>query len=181
MKATAPGGKLNPIPNCTITIGGTVIQLKALPEIDDNKQANYDNEDGIGRTQPFLTYRSSGFRTIGLNLHFYVTASEDIDEIWGYIRALQSTVYPNPGDPYSPPSICQIQCGDIFQDVNGDHICAVCTSCGVKYGTETAWYKGSYLPCKVDINTSWYVTYANSQLPGADQILALGSTGGGSF
>lgn len=180
MKATAIGGKLNPITKCTITIpSGPTITLKALPEIDDQKEANYEQEEGIGRTQPYLTYKNSGFRKISMTLHFAVTDESDVDTIWGYIRALQSTVYPNGGGssgaPYEPPAICKLQCGKIFKDVNGDYVCAVCTSVGVKYPTEPAWDEETYLPWKVDVSTSWQIVYSPNDLPGADKILALGN------
>ena len=177
MKATQGGGKLVPL-DCTIFVPpNTDITLKALPDIDDTKQANYEADEGIGRTQPFMTYKNSGFRQINIGLHFFVTDQEEIQEIWGYIRALQSIVYPQPGQngaPYAPPPICSIHCGDIFKDTNGGDICAVCTSVGVKYDTTVAWDEDTYLPWKVDVTTAWQVVYANSELPGADQILQLG-------
>jgi hypothetical protein len=183
MKASLPGGHLRPLDNCTITIGvgassfaieSKTIVLRALPDIDDTKEANYENDEGIGRTQPFLTYKNSGFRKIGLTLHFFVTDESDVAEIWENIRALQSTVYPLEGDPYTPPKICQIKCGNIFFDAANDGICAVCTSVGVKYDTSVAWDENTYLPYKVDVTTSWYVVYKNSDLPGANSILSLG-------
>ena len=177
MKATVIGGKLNPITNCMISISnGPTIMMQALPEIDDQKEASYEADEGIGRTQPYMTYKNSGFRKIGLSLHFYITDDSDVDMIWGYIRALQSTVYPTDSPaPYAPPNICKLQCGKIFKDVNGDYVCAVCTSVGVKYPTEPAWDEETYLPYKIDVTTSWQVVYTPNDLPGAEKILALGS------
>ena len=177
MKATAIGGKLNPL-KCSITIpGATTITLKALPDIDDSKDASYEEESAIGRTQPFITYKNSGFRKIGLGLHFFITDDSEVAEIWGYIRALQSVVYPGPeknGAPYTPPAICSLMCGDIFKDTNGGNsVCAVCTNVGLKYDTSIAWDEKTYLPWKMDVNTSWHVVYLNSDLPGSDMILKL--------
>ena len=190
MKATVSGGRLAEL-DCSISIPyGPTIKLKALPDIDDQKEANYESDPGIGRTQPFMTYTNSGFRKISLGLHFFVTDDKDVAEIWSYIRALQSLVYPGPpsygmhGMPYVPPAICSIHCGMIFDDTgsgkNGpsgkNNVCAVCTSVGVKYGTEVVFDEKTYLPWKVDVNTSWNVVYKNSDLPGSDMILNL-STG----
>ena len=179
MKATFPGGMINTLNDCSIYVPefGN-IEFQSLPEIDDSKEANYEGSEVIGRTQPFITYKNSGFRKIGLGIHFYITDESDVSTIWGYIRALQSVVYPGPGNsdvPYTPPAICQLSCGKIFNDINGNnYVCAVCTSVGVKYPTEPAWDEDTYLPYKVDVTTQWYVVYTPDDLPGSDMILELG-------
>jgi hypothetical protein len=180
MKATLPGGRVNTLPDCSIDIPdyefGPVL-FQSLPEIEDTKESNYEASDVIGRTQPFVTYRNSGFRKINMTMHYYVTDQNDISMIWSFIRALQSVVYPGPGDqsvPYTPPAICQLSCGNIFNDINDrNYICAVCTNVGVRYPVDYVWDETTYLPYRVDITTSWYAVYSPDELPGSDMILDL--------
>ena len=203
MKATK-AGRLLPIPDCyiiipikgapaTITPGETPgkIELTVLPDITDGKQANYSSEDIIGRTAPLYTYSHSGDRSIGMQLHFYITEPGDAIRNLGYLRLIESAVYPREGEgtsgaPYRPPVICKLRCGDLLSTKAEDDqgVCAILTSYSVKFPTEVAWENtenpfvnlegGQYCPYKFDVDTSWIVVYTNPELPFADRIVQTG-------
>ena len=201
MKATNKG-VLNPIPDCyiivpirgapaTITPGETPgkIELTALPDISDGKSANYSSEDIIGRTAPLYTYSHSGDRSIGMQLHFHVVQEGDAQRNLGYLRLIESAVYPREGAagsgaPFRPPVICKLRCGDLLSTREEPELCAILTSYSVKFPTEVAWENtenpfvnlegGQYCPYKFDVDTSWIVVYTNPELPFADRIVQTG-------
>ena len=210
MKATK-AGRLLPIPDCyiiipiqgapaTITPGKPdgMIELTVLPDITDGKSANYSSEDIIGRTAPLYTYSHSGDRSIGMQLHFYITEPGDAVRNLGYLRLIESAVYPREGEsgaPYRPPVICKLRCGDLLSTKAEDDqgVCAILTSYSVKFPTEVAWENdpapppgfvgpvqtlsdqgGQYCPYKFDVDTSWIVVYTNPELPFADRIVQTG-------
>ena len=167
--------RLAEITNCYITIpsqkgAGTTITLRALPDISDSKQAQYNDENVIGRASPIKTYSHSAARTISMGLHFYITHPDDEKDNAKYLRALESAVYPQDGSggaPFIPPPICTINCGKLLAT---KPLCAILMSYSVKFPPDVAWTK-DYLPCRFDVDTTWEVVYKSADLPGQDRIL----------
>jgi hypothetical protein len=192
-KATAENGSLTQIDKCFIVVpsknGEVTIQLKSLPDITDTKSANYNFEPVMGRSSPFVTYSHSEQRTISMTLHLFVTNSEDISTNLTYLRAIQSAVYPRSSDVYPviPPPVCRIKCSELLaqkpagDELNGmssasqsshsEPLCVILRSYSVKFPTEVSWDENTYLPWKIDIDTTWDVVYKNSKLPGQERIL----------
>lgn len=178
MKATT-NGKLNYIPDCYISIPGfgNPITLKSLPDISDGKQASYNSENIMGRSNPMYTYSHSGDRNISMQLHFFITEEGDALKNLNTLRQLQSALYPREGKggaPYMPPCVCTIKCGNLLSD---DPLSVVLQSYSVKFPTEVAWWEGEegqYCPYRFDVDTSWLVVYRSSDLPYANRIFNTG-------
>lgn len=174
MKATNSTGALLPIPNCTINIPGCrTIELNALPDVSDTKEAQYNDEPIIGRAFPLKTFSHSENRVINMTLHFFILNPADVTLRMDNLRAIQSATYPRDGvsgnTPFIPPPVCQLQCGRLLGD---RPVCAVLRSYSVKYPIDVVWteYEGAYLPIKFDIDTQWQVVYRSDRLPGQQNI-----------
>jgi hypothetical protein len=179
MRATLADGQLIAIPNCYVRIVGSGIDMKilmqSLPDISDGKSATYTDESAIGRSTPFKTYSNSDNRAISWTAHYIVTKKTDIPLLFGYIRAIQSTVYPfnnkeaeTGGAPYSPPPICQIECGKLLS--HSGPLNAVMKNYSIKFDTSVPWDEETLLPYKFDIDMTFDVIFNQSSLPGANLI-----------
>lgn len=174
-KATLPDGSLAVLTNCNILVGNQEILLRILPDISDQKSASYSDESIIGRSFPVKTFSHSENRSISMELHFIALEKNDIFFNLGYLRILQSAVYPRDGQggsPYRPPPICKLKCGALLGD---DGVCAILRSYSVKYPTDQVWDEETYLPYKFDVSTTWEVVYSSSDLPGAEKIVISGA------
>lgn len=176
MKATLPSGQLNELLQCVIDIpGGEKIILNNLPDISDSKQAVYNNEGIIGRSNPLYTFSYSGERNIGMQLHFFVTHPDDIQRNLRYKRLIESAVYPREGagdgTSYLPPPVCTIQAGELL--ARGP-LCVILRSYSVRYPTDVVWDEATYLPYRFDMETSWTVVYSSVNLPSQDRIITIG-------
>lgn len=198
-KATTVG-KLNPINSCTISIpglernskpsenpndpGGTVllpgykpetIVLNNLPDITDSKSAVYNQEAILGRSFPMYTYSHSGDRVINMQLHFFVVEYVDIATNLRYLRLLESAVYPRRSDvsgmPFQPPPVCQIECGRLL---GNEPLCVVLQSCQARFDTNVPWDVETFVPFKMDVDTSWLTVYDSADLPFQDRIIKSG-------
>lgn len=173
-KATAPGGKLNPLKDCLISIPGAgEIQLNNLPDISESKSAEYNDEPVMGRSTPMKTYSHSGNRSINMTLHFYVVSKEDAANNLADLRKLESLVYPRTGKsgmPFQPPPVCSIKCGKLLGD---EPLCVVLRNYSVKFPTDVAWDTETYTPFKFDVDTQWDVVYQTQNLPGQEKIMGL--------
>jgi hypothetical protein len=179
-KATLPGGPLVEIANaqgksdCWLQIPPRPkIYFRVLPEISDQKGADYSDESVIGRSSPLKTYSSSQNRSIGMQIHFVVSHPDDVNINLDHLRWIESAVYPRTGNlagaPYVPPPVCQIKCGTLLADFP---LCVVLKSYSVKFPTEVAWDSTTFCPFKFDVDTNWDVVYRTSRLPGQERILA---------
>jgi hypothetical protein len=178
MKATN-NGSLVDIPQCQITIAGRTITLKSLPDISDSKSAIYNNEAIIGRSFPLYTYSHSGDRSLNIQLHFFVVDPADAKTNLGYLRLIQSAVYPRPGAPFLPPPVCQLSIGYLLSgNPDGGEkpqpLCCVLQSYSVKFPTEVAWQADTFCPFRFDVDTSWLVVYTSSDLPYQNRIMTSG-------
>lgn len=174
MKATVESGALKDLDKCYINIQGYGnIYMQTLPDISDQKSANYTDENAIGRSMPFKTYQNSDNRTVSWTCHFVVCQQSDISRFWDYIKAFQSAVYPRTAGkaPWEPPPICKLKCGDLLSK---QELCAIMKSYSLKYDTSVVWDEETYLPYKFDVDLSFDVVYNQSDLPGAERILSLG-------
>jgi hypothetical protein len=152
------------------------IILDNLPDITDSKSAAYNDEPVIGRSTPFKTYSHSENRTIGMQIHLFVTKTSDIENNLLILRAIESATYPKKSDgntPYLPPPVCKIKCGDLL---GATPLCVVLKSYSVKFPTDVSWFSNNlaYTPAKMDVDTSWDVVYQSDDLPGQNSILAFG-------
>ena len=188
-KATI-SGTLQKINNCVIVIPDEnniqshEIIMTNLPEISDSKQAIYNNESIIGRSAPLYTYAHSGDRTIGMQLHFFITQEKCPNLTCGqcaycnlnHLRWIESAAYPRHGSnnaPYLPPTICRIKCGDLL-GANNAAVCVVLQSYNVKFPTEVAWDAVTGCPYRFDVDTTWLVVYSTDRLPYQSRIYTRG-------
>jgi hypothetical protein len=184
-KATQSGSLIPlPVDKCTIVIpgykgrNGNKIVMNNLPEISDTKSAVYNSEGIIGRSTPLYTYSHSADRNINFQIHFFVVDPGDESNNLADLRAIQSAVYPRPGDgglPYKPPPVCKIKCGDLIT-AKGKWICAVLQSYSVRFPTEVAWdtVEDTFCPYRFDVDTSWLVVYSSAYLPYQKRIIRTG-------
>lgn len=178
MKATDGTGSLQVIQNCFISIPGyKMITFNNLPDISDSKSVAYNDEPVIGRSTPIKTFSHSENRTISLNIHMFTLNQNDVEKNLSDLRALESCAYPRDGNnsvPFIPPVVCTIQCGSLLGTYG---VCVVMKSYTVKYPTDVPWDEigGTYLPYRLDVETTWDVVYNSQNLPGQDQILNSGS------
>jgi len=77
------------------TLDRFLITLYVLPELTDQKGAEYPDEPITGRSFPIKIYNYSGNRSIGLKCTFIVQEKTDILKNFQSLRALQSTVCPD--------------------------------------------------------------------------------------
>lgn len=152
----------------------TTIVLNNLPDLGDSKQAVYNNIPVMGRSFPFYTYSHSGDRTINLQLHFFILKKGDGDKNLGYLRRIQSAVYPRQGNetvPYIPPVVCRIKMGELL---GTSPLCVILQNYSVRYPTDVAWDRETLCPYRFDVDTSWYVVYSSENLPYASRIISSG-------
>ena len=180
--ATDATGKLNFIPPCYIKVEKEIIYMYSIPDISDNKDAGYDEQNGMGRTSPFKTFNSSGSRKISWKLTFVSNDYESRERNLKNLRLLESCVYPrrDPANiiPYIPPAILRIACGDLLCK-RGEELNVILTSYNVSFPVDKVWNSeddGSavFLPSKLDVSLSFEVVYDSRYLPGADRIITLG-------
>ena len=176
--ATSSGGQLKTLnDNCWVSIPNYgKIQLKILPEISDSKKATYADTIVIGRSTPIKTYSHSDNRTISMKMHFLVVQQSDIQTNIKYLWAIESAVYPRLGqnsNPYTPPPVCHIQCGQMLGDAP---LCVILDNYNVSFPTNVAWDKDTLLPYYFEVTTSWHVVYATSSgIPNQDKIISHGA------
>tara|TARA_Y100000034_G_scaffold136453_1_gene213002 strand:- start:3456 stop:3983 length:528 start_codon:yes stop_codon:yes gene_type:complete len=172
-KATDGFCDLQVIEKCKIIIpGATPIIINNLPDISDTKSAAYNDEAVIGRAVPLKTYSHSENRVINTKIHFFIRKAEDGEFNLRQLRAIQSAVYPQTGDPYKPPPVCQLECGDLLSLEKP--LCVILLSYNVTFPTDVAWHKETYCPYKFDVDCSWQVVYANVGLPTSSRIFTSG-------
>ncbi len=171
MKSTMDGGALSLIDNCYIKIQGEIITMNILPDISDGKSAQYNDEPVIGRSFPMKTYSHSDNRSISWTAYFISTSKEDIGRNLGYLRLIESAVYPRDEDfqPYAPPPVCALMCGQLLDRVS--ELCAVMKSYSVKFPTDVAWDKHTNLPYKFSVDMQFDIIYESSDLPGQERIM----------
>ena len=110
-----------------------------------------------------------------MQLHFIVSKPSDVAENLQKLRAIQSAVYPRDGAngaPFIPPPVCRIKCGSLLS-AQGE-VCVILKQYSVKFPTEVAWNENYFTPMKFDVDTTWEVVYASSDLPGQERIFGLG-------
>lgn len=153
------------------------VELNNLPDITDSKSVAYNDEVIIGRSTPLKTFSHSENRSISMQIHLHSLRECDVEKNIAYIRALSSVLYPTDGDkttPYIPPPVCRMKCGRLFSD---SELCVVLKNMSIKYPTDVVWDERTYLPIKLDIDTTWDVVYSSApgSLPGQARILNFGS------
>ena len=147
--------------------------MHALPDISDSKSAAYNDEPIMGRSFPIKTYSHSENRTISMQIHLYVRKKADAETNLGILRALESALYPRDDNttPFLPPPVCRIKCGRLLADQD---LCVVLKQYSVKFPPDVPWDEDTYIPWKMDVDTSWEVVYKSTDLPGQSRILNTG-------
>jgi len=171
MNGTDSGGRLKPIPDCWVYVGGQTLTLDNLPDLSDAKSASYNDESVIGRSSPIKTYSNSDNRSISLSVNLFVQEPGDELKNLRTLRRIQSAVYPRAGQatPYAPPQICKIKCGKLLSN---QPLCCVLKDYSVKFPTDVPWDETTLCPYRLEISMTFDVVYSSSTLPGAEQILA---------
>lgn len=173
-KATNSNGILQEIEDCYIQISKSIkIPMRITPDISDGKGATYGDETAIGRSFPIKTFSSGENRSISWTAHFIVCEKGDIEKNLGYLRQIQSLVYPrDPGSvPYAPPPVCNLRCGKLLGE---EDVCAVLKNYSVKFPPDVPWDSETKLPYKFSVDMSWDIVYKTNNLPGQERILLRG-------
>ena len=176
MKATI-NGELQELDDCYIAanIAGKpkTVKMYILPDISDAKQANYSDETGIGRSAPLKVFSHGETRSISWTAHFFSPTKIMAQTNLSNLRILESLVYPdsNRNSIVSPPPIARIKCGSLLGVLE---LCVVLKSYTVKFPTDVAWDKDTYMPIKFDVDMTFEVVYQTLDLPGAGKILNFG-------
>lgn len=179
MKATE-NGSLKEIKDCYVEIKGSKIYMNSLPDLSDSKSAVFNDETAIGRSTPIKTFAHSDARQISLTIHMYGSDLDEIDANISHLANIESAVYPQKEfDPFSPPPICKIKCGRTLTpgyDATGEPLCVILKSYSIKFPREVVWVDvyGGLFPVQFDVDTTWEVVYASSDLPGQERIFSQG-------
>ena len=177
-KATDGVGNLQKIQDCYIRVGETYIYPYSLPTISDSHSAEYNSENGIGRSIPTKTFKNGGERPISWAMDFIAEGESKLQKNLSYYRVLQSCTYPDDAPsgasvPYLPPKIVNIKCGKLLAD---DELSCIIKSVSVSWPTDTNWsdIEYGYVPYKFTVTVSLEVVYSSADLPGQARILKLG-------
>lgn len=163
-----------------------VINFQFMPKsITDQKSAQYQDINIIGRSSPFKSYSSSGPRGITFTLEF-MTNPEAEDNSMGpsvirkYLDRLQALVYPiYENYTVSPPPHCLIHIGDQLEMVG------VCNNVSVNYDNQripwTGLTRGGIWAFGASVNLSFYETAIipigyNQRKQGQDRANVLGGS-----
>ena len=191
MKATIKGGKLVPLEECYIsseldaagpmysTGESNKLVFDNLPDISDQKSANYTDESAIGRTAPFKNYAYSENRAISVDVHMFVQekdGNQSPQAILDTLRWLEAHVYPEKGESgfYSPPPIMKIKCYKLLEE---EDLCVVLKSYNVKFDPSVPWHEETGIPYKLDVSLSLETVYQSANLPYATDVV-MGRTEG---
>lgn len=175
-RATNLNGLLQPISDCYIRVGSDVIVMKTLPSINDSHGANYNPENGIGRSMPTRTFSNGGDRSIGWDITFVSEGDSQLRQNLYYYRLLMSCTYPvdtGGNVPFLPPKILKIKCGALLAD---QELCVILENVSVSWPTDVAWsdIQYGYIPYKFNCQLTFKVVYNSADLPGQQRILKSG-------
>lgn len=119
------------------------IHFQLFPRsVSDGKQANWNDQEIIGRSHPIKGYSSSGSRTLSFSLEFFAALhqSDAIRDVQGECDKLQSLQYPEYGALIFPPS-------RVYAKVGSLSIYGICSQCDIEYPDNGPWeVTGSYKP-----------------------------------
>lgn len=185
MKASYDDGSLREIPgyfikvpaarfpfNCSSNIGGCNIHFTVLPEISISGSSKYNQQNVIGRGASITTYENTENMRFNIKMTFYANSKNELYNNYRSLIALKSALYPREASiaPYTPPSVCNINCGRILYNV-----CAILESINETYPTDVVWDENELIPYLFYLDTSWSSVYAATDLPNQSKILALGN------
>jgi len=177
LKATDSTGNLNELNDCYITAkisnNDYTIFMYILPDISDTKQSTYSDETGMGRSAPIKVFSHGDSRSISWTAHFFSPTKIMGEKNLNSLRILESLVYPDVSNTtlVSPPPIARIKCGSLL---GAAELCVILKSYTVKFPTDVAWDKNTYMPIKFDVDMTFEVVYQTIKLPGSRQIINFG-------
>lgn len=92
-----PYGNING--EVTITIDGYTLYMPCYPEnITDRTNINYDEQNALGRSEPYQAYNNSGPRSIQFTFKMHREMIEgDREQVEKIVRYIESAAYPNYG------------------------------------------------------------------------------------
>jgi len=177
-RATNLIGNLEKIEDCYIRIGEDIIYAYVLPTIGDSHGAQYNSENGIGRSIPTKTFQSGNDRNINLEWQFFAEGEGKLLANLYYYRLLMSCTYPvdtpqGGSVPFLPPKIVKVKCGRLLAD---EELCCVVNNVSVNWAKEGPWssLEYGYVPYNFNVSLQLSVVYNSADLPGQSRILSLG-------
>jgi hypothetical protein len=190
------------IPDCYIRVSnflGNVpilneskIVMKTLPEISDQRDVQYGEQNGIGRSMPLKTFGQGGARIINWTATFVADTEEEAILNLQRFRVLASCTYPRKqvdGISYAPPYLLYLKCGKLLSgDIIGinpnvsippksestEELCAILKSYNVKWPKDVPWQQITYIPYKFEVSLVFEIVYSSTNMPGAERIIMGG-------
>lgn len=81
---------------CVVIIGNTILYMPCYPEeVSDTTTVNYNNQNVLGRSEPYQAYNNSGPRAISFTFKMHREMTGNVGEIERIVRYVESSVYPN--------------------------------------------------------------------------------------
>jgi len=157
------------------------IWFQTNPTISDGKSAEFDSVSIQGRAEPVQVYRSSGARTISLDLT-YQAYSKEHDERWvaQQIARMRALVYPIyrrdrlSSGAFLPPPLVLLNYGTRFVNLP-----CIVTNYSISYSEDDVIDIENSLPQTTKIQLGLTVSYPYASVPGHDDVARM--YGGGTF
>jgi hypothetical protein len=176
-----------------ILAGSYIIYMYTLPEISDQRDVQYGEQNGIGRSMPLKTFGQGGARIINWTATFVADTEERARSNLQRFRVLAACTYPRkqiPGISYAPPYLLKLKCGKLLSgNISGSsnnsedsgELCAILKSYNVKWPKDVPWQEYlpdtrevSYIPYKFDVSLVFETVYSSTNMPGAERIISNG-------
>jgi hypothetical protein len=151
------------------------IFMNNLPDITDTHDAQFGDQNGIGRSMPLKTFGQGGPRVINWTVNFIAETEEEAERNLTKFRALAACTYPRKitrnDMPYMPPPMVYIKCGKLLAN---EELCAVVKSYNVKWPKDVPWTEKYYIPYRFEVAVTLEVVYVAGNMPGAERIFTRG-------
>lgn len=117
--------------------------------ITDGRDANWNEQTSIGRSEPYQIYSGGSAITYGFSVAF-VAQTDPREDVINPCRWLQALQYPNYQGKFAPPPLCNMFVGNFFK-ARG-----IMKSVGVTWGGET--WTDEFLPMSAEVSITFTET-----------------------
>ncbi len=149
--------------------GGGAWPIFALPDIDEDKDAQFADAEVLGRSSPIPSYKSSGYKQLNVTFHLHSTSKLMAEYNVRFIRAMRSFVYPQYENTYLPPYVGKFKCGPLWRGRGGGGMNFLLSNYSFGASSENVW--PDLIPVTIAFRCSMKIVYPYSQLPGAADVV----------